>query len=239
MTDELFFLPILASAARRPDDVASWREAFAQIRERCDNPREPGARENWYRFLDAVFAVTDSDEEEAIADAAFRMLLDRLEEHESESPADPADLWRTDSHREGYARFITCVKSSLSRAASLVVQFLHGRDLLAAWPWPLTGEAMVRNLRPGDYTIALDTGWRLWAGRLEAEDLLWHRAFPQRPLAVAAESGPPTVHPSRHIRLGVAPLTMVVYPGVETGAVRLVAELPPACFPQRKERRTP
>lgn len=130
MTDELFFVPILASAMRRPDDWAGWRDAFAQISARCNDPRASGARENWHRFLDAVLTDTEPDEDDAIADAAMRMLLERLSRPTSDPLPDPAALWIERIHREMYATLVHRIQETLSRASTLSLQFNQGRDLL-------------------------------------------------------------------------------------------------------------
>lgn len=75
---------------------------------------------------------------------------------------------------------------------------------------------------PGDYCLKLDTGRVLWERRLEAEHVLWTRAFPGVPLQAAADTGgqrrrPPAL---RETLLGGV-LILRVYPGLERGRLEI------------------
>ncbi len=84
-----------------------------------------------------------------------------------------------------------------------------------------TGVQTVGDVIPGDYSLTADTGRLLWQGHLAEEELLWSRAFPHRPLQMAADTGDTDQPPTRTIRLLDGTLIVNVYAGLESGSVEI------------------
>ena len=74
---------------------------------------------------------------------------------------------------------------------------------------------------PGNYQLLLNTGWVLWNGALSAADLVWHEAYPERPLEMAADTGEDHVTPTRVIELLDGELVIRVFPGIESGRLEI------------------
>lgn len=224
MSDHLFFIPILAKALQAPDITAGLREAFARIRER---QHDPGYREGyvqWLRFLEAATESAQRGEQQVVSEAAVRMILRRV------LRGDPARGPQSSQAATQSLRWETCTRAiseSAMRTATLTLQIYREDDLIASLPLPPADEAIVRGIRPGRYTLTLDTGRLLWSGELSQADVLWHRAFPGRPLTLAAESAPASASFSRRIFLSVGMPEIVVLPGVETGTLRFGTDRPP------------
>ncbi len=113
-----------------------------------------------------------------------------------------------------------------ARTAPLTLLIHRGQDLVASFPLPPAQTTPTPGIQPGFYTATLDTGWLVWSGELGPADLLWRQAFPGRPLGMAAESSVSSPTPARRITLAVGALTIVVYPGMETGSIQLVTSEP-------------
>jgi len=75
----------------------------------------------------------------------------------------------------------------------------------------------------GRYTICLSTGRLLWEGDIHASDLCWAMAFPGQPLALAADTKGTPKTPSRKESICDG-LLLVVFPGIESGELRIVNE---------------
>lgn len=224
MPDTLYFIPILADALRRHDLDAGMREAIALIFERRDDPRYRDGFRQFLRFIDAAASSVGVFEQEAITKVALRMMLGRIVQGLPDAEPRAGETPDGEGPRASYAPAIRAMQESAARSAALTVQIRRDDNLIASLPLPQASPAVVRKLRPGAYTIALDTGRLLWSGGLGPADLVWPRAFPDRPLPVAADSAIPSITPTRRIPLVVGSLAAVVYPGVETGTMRLVAE---------------
>ena len=79
----------------------------------------------------------------------------------------------------------------------------------------------IKNLKPGLYTITLDTGRILWQDRLTEKDLLWIYAFPEQDLAMAADTGEGKPRTTLEIELLDGEVTIRVFPEIETGRLEL------------------
>ena len=74
---------------------------------------------------------------------------------------------------------------------------------------------------PGQYQLKLDTGRVLWEGRLTEQHLIWAKAFPGRPLEMAADSHRQPRQATQELSLQDGAVLVRVYPGVEAGVVEV------------------
>jgi len=80
------------------------------------------------------------------------------------------------------------------------------------------GAGRLTGIVPGHYSLCLSTGQLLWEGEIYAADVIWSKAFPGQPLALAADTEDMEKPPSRTEAL-VHGLTMSLFPGVEAGEI--------------------
>lgn len=226
MPNTLYFIRVLTEALRRPDLDEAMREAVAMILERQHAPEYRATVRQYLQFIDCMVSADDDLERETLTEVALRMALGRIIADPSEPECLPSKRPEDKEPHASYAWAITAMRESAVRSAPLMVQVRRHGELVASFPMPLTEAAVVRGLQPDSYAIALDTGRLLWSGELGPADLIWRHAFPGRPLGVAAESSAPSATPTRRIILAVGTLTIVVYPGMETGSIQLVTGKP-------------
>jgi hypothetical protein len=165
MTDDLFFIPILAKALRSKDRPKALQEAFAHIQGQGKQSRY---RQGLIQFEQLIQAVRDQGQIVLVVE------------------------------REGDKFGSICIDPSgeIGRLPGII---------------------------PGSYTICLSTGRLLWKGELGEADLVWAKAFPGRPLALAADTKGGHQLPSRKEPLGGG-LTLLVFPGVEAGEISVVID---------------
>ena len=87
----------------------------------------------------------------------------------------------------------------------------------------ISGMCSLKNVMPGEYRIKMETGRIIWEGPITEKDCIWKKAYPGRPLKLAADTGEPDLQPSRTVPLLGGTVLLHFYPGMETGA--LVIEL--------------
>ena len=88
----------------------------------------------------------------------------------------------------------------------------------------LAGSSGVRfsQITPGSYSLVMSSGRVLWARKLFAREVLSAWAFPEEPLAVAAQTTPLELKPTVD-EVGFEPaLRLRVFPGRESGAISVV-----------------
>jgi hypothetical protein len=79
----------------------------------------------------------------------------------------------------------------------------------------------IKNIKPGQYEVRLNTGRILWQGELSDRELLWTAAFPERDMALAADTVDLPEHMTKEIRLLDGDLILRIIPELESGCIEL------------------
>jgi hypothetical protein len=160
VTDDLFFIPIIAEALRSKDRQTALQAAFDRIQEQGKQARY---RKGLTQFEEFMQTVREHGQIELIVER--------------------------DGVRVGTIRMD-----------------------------PAGGPFRMGGIGPGRYAISLSTGRLLWEAELGDTDLVWSRAFPCRPLGLAADTAGTKRLASRKESLDGG-LTLLVFPGAETGEI--------------------
>ena len=80
---------------------------------------------------------------------------------------------------------------------------------------------VTESLKPGAYCLRCDTGRVLWEGRLADSDLLWAKAFPGKPLEMAADTGHSRAKPTQSIALLHGTLVLRIFAGIGHGMMEV------------------
>ncbi|MCK4658163.1 MAG: hypothetical protein KAV82_01450 [Phycisphaerae bacterium] len=83
---------------------------------------------------------------------------------------------------------------------------------------------VVSNVTPGRYRLVLETGCVLWKASLDDRDLVWSRAFPNRPIQLAATTVQDAWPPTRDVAVFEGRLRIRVFPGVEAGTIAILCD---------------
>lgn len=133
----------------------------------------------------------------------------------------------TQTNREGAGEPVAELVEGALRPLTMDVLVERDGDLVSTCSLEMPPAARtVDGIVAGTYLLRLDTGRVIWEGRLADEDLLWTRAFPKRPLRVAADTGEPRRHMTREIPLLDGTLILRVFAGVESGAMEIEVRTP-------------
>ena len=223
MNDDLFFIPILAEAIEDSDPTSTLERALERIRKVGRAQRYETGYRQWRRFIEAATAGVGESERLAVADAAIWMAIARLCGENVETGVLTDGSHRVQRPARGSADLSMMRKLraiGLRRGAAMLMIQRESR-LVASRCLDPVDQASISGVRPGAYTLTLDTGRLLWSGHITDADLIWDCAFPGRPLVMAADSTFSSAPPTKTIPLTVGPVALVVYPCVETGSLQL------------------
>lgn len=192
---DVYFIPILSRAIRRPDPKPALREAFEQI-ERLS--REPGNEQGYSQFLQWMALARDEIEATQVEDETIpESMKEFMDAALAEVLGAPAGF-----------------ELRLVQADRIIAQVTLA---------PPTPRAWISGVTPDDYRFELETGWALWEGLLEAQDLIWADAHPDRPLELAAATNDEEARPTRLIEALPGELRIAIYAGPESGKIRIEA----------------
>lgn len=226
MSKPLYFVPMIARALQQPDPKEAVKSTLEAIRRLG---RQPGYGQGYQQFLRFMAEVRLrhetrlADEEESIVDILTAMMVERATADPTDAPeaidvGEPeASPWSAE-----YERLWADLRSVAERPAICEIIIERDGDPIATCSLdPGGGPRSVGGIVPGGYRLVLETGRVLWEGRLDERDLLWTKAFPDRPLPMAADTGEPQREPTRRFDLLEGEIVARVYAGIESGSVEI------------------
>jgi hypothetical protein len=229
MTKDLYFLSKIAEALKQPEPKESLRAAIEEIKTLGQRAEYEQGFVQFQRFMAEV--KRNSEELSQMSgdivsnEIRFLALLaasDLLEEDPKEAQA-VLDLigthpgWQEEFER---LRKETGKSKMTGRPPEIIIE-RNGEHLgssIRERP-PITKE--IRNVKPGNFAVKLDTGRILWEEELTERELIWASAFPGQALDLAADTGEENARTTREITALNGELTIRVFPGTESGRLEV------------------
>ena len=229
MTDDLYFLPLLAEALEQKNSKAALREAFIKIQEMGEkSPYKQGFLQ-FKRFIASVrdfsekpFSLPEDIPPELIRDLLLPLATGLFEGDQKEDQALRDLINSRPAWKEEFENLQAEASKSEATHESLKIILMRDDEIICSVSIesPRTTK-MIKNVKPGHYELKLDTGRVIWEGRLSEEDLLWTYAFPHEDLALAADTGDAVLRMSREIKLLNGEVILRVYPEIESGRIEM------------------
>lgn len=230
MSNNLFFLPLIANALQKPDPKKALQDAFEKIEKLGQQPPYKRGLRQFKLFMtevqeniEACSSLSEDIVRDSLRDLELQVIARVLEENQDEEQV-CLDLInsRADWKREFDKLRAEAEKADpTGRAIKIIIDkdgeyfeaILFGRQ-------PLT--KTIKNVRPGLYGFRLETGRILGEEKLTRHDLLWVYAYPTQDLKIAADTGDPVEQPTRQIKLLGGELIIKVFPGLESGRIKVI-----------------
>jgi hypothetical protein len=223
MSNDLYFIPIIADALQQPDQKAALQSAFSEIRRLGEVPEYHVGFAQFQRFMLAV--VEARGEFEAVEQYARRLMVELA-----------SGVLGSDTEQGAAA--LALIRSRPEWQADY--QALCAEQEQATWPGPLefsvtwdeqpwetirvdsvSGKGGLGGVLPGRYQLALGTGLVLWSAALTEGELVWAKAHPGQPLALAADTTGEGGRPTREDPLWGGEIVVRVFPGIESGRIEV------------------
>jgi hypothetical protein len=159
-----------------------------------------------------------------LKDAIYRLLhdlaTDTFEGDEEQKEAMIGTLRSYPEWDAEYVRIVEEAQALFPPRIQLRVEVLRKTQIIGSFPIS-PDPAIIGAITPGNYTVQFSNGRILWEGELAKEDLIWAYAFPEKDLAMAAETEVSQREPTRKISLLNGEITVSVFAGLETGQIRI------------------
>lgn len=198
MVSHLYFIKLFDEALTEPDPRAALERAIARITDLGQRPEYSQGYQQYLRFMELVRSE-------------LGIFSPGITAHMQIESADQIKNFKAlmdgFEPNERLPRII--IERDGDRLSSLV---LDSRKPVAA----------VDSVQPGNYSIGLDTGRRLWQGQLTEQDLIWREAFPDEPLPLAADTDDEPPPASREIELLSDELWLRIVPGRRHGRLEII-----------------
>ncbi|GEM_PF-2494349 len=202
MVDRMFFLSLILRAMQQPNHNAALRDAFRQIQTKGHQPEFAEGYRQFRAFMREV------------AKQHAKGQLDDTTSPAVGSPASDAE--------ELPPELLQALNEAAERPLSLELLVKREDVVVGTFPVDRLREGQtITGVVPGYYELILDTGLQLWEGRLSDRDLVWRMAFPDRPLAMAADTDQTERAATRQLDLLEGTLLVAIHPGIEDGTISI------------------
>ena len=226
MTNDLYFLPMIADALGQPEPKAALKAAIEKIKALGQYPQYERGFLQFQRFMAEVernwerpLHKSEDYASDVVRWLALQVAGGLLEGDEAKAILDLIGLqprWKDEFER--LCRETS--ESEICRIPEIIIE--RNGEPITSISWkrlPITKE--IGDLKPGLYTVRLDTGRIILEEELTREDLLWAYAFPGQDLDMAADTGDTVARMTREIILLNGKLVIRVFPGIESGRLEL------------------
>ena len=230
MSKNLFFLPSIASALKKPDPKKAIQDAFEEIEKLG---RQPEYRRGFRQFqmfmmeirrkIDARTSLSEDIVLNAlIRDLQLQVIARVLEENRDEEQACLDLINSRPNWKKEFERL--CSEVAKAEPSHRAMKILLDKDRehfetirFNRQPYAKT----LRNIRPGMYEFKLETGRVLGEEYLTRDELLWVYAYPKEDLKLAADTGDTLERPTRGVELLDGEVIIRVFPGIESGRLEI------------------
>ena len=222
MSSDLYFIPLIASTVRQQAPEDALCRAFVEIVARGQQPECENGFRQFLQFMGIAAERLELMDEAALRRAIVILATGGGDMALPNTDATMQVIRQNPRWKRDYEQLLVEVEESLN-PTDFDVHLLDGNGALLGRVRlerdvpPRT----ISNVAPGEYALALDTGWVIWEGTLTDQDLIWAAAFPGRPLRLAADTGEAQLQPTVEESLLRGELILRVFPGLESGHLEI------------------
>ena len=227
--NDLYFIKYIAWAYQQPDLEKAFKEAFREIVSLGQRSEYKQGFKQFMRFMAEVENNCERisrDHQNRIDDMVHELSLqlgtDQFQGDEDERSAALDLINSKPEWREAYESL--CEETEKSDGFSMPLKVIVEKNgvLLDSFPLEeMTPLKVIKNVKPGNYQVKLDTGRIIWRERLVEKDLIWGYAFPEKGLRLAADTGDGDSPKTREVVVLEGDGIIRVYPGLESGSIEL------------------
>jgi hypothetical protein len=232
MTKNLYFLPIIADALKHPKPKEALMAAFEEIKTLGQKSEYERGFSQFQRFMAEMkrgWERWSTKPKDIFFDEiwclAMQMAADLLDGNQMETEAIIELIQSQPRYQDEFENLLreTPKSDKTTRTPEIMVERNGKRiDSTPCEHQPVTKE--IRNVKPGLYTVKMDTGRVIWQEELTEQDLIWAAAFQGQALDLAADSEEATDRTTREILLLNGEVIIRVFSGVESGCLELKIE---------------
>ncbi len=227
MSNELYFIPIIATALGQKDTQQSLTQAFEQIKSLGANPDYENGYGQFQRFMDSVNQHTKKKPGIQLKSALAKELIVELAtgtfEGRSEDKEKALNIIKSNPQwQKEYDKLISEIEE-LSRIPEdiEILLSLNNKSFKSIKFADIPGSKTIDKIAAGLYKISFATGQTIWEGQLTDQDLVWAMAYPGRPFDMAADTKGQGPQPTKQIDLFEGKIIIQIYPSIEGGSMKI------------------
>ena len=228
MSNDLYFISIIAKALEQKDTERSLEQAFEEIESLGAKPEYEQGFQQFQRLMDVVSKRVEKKRSgEALrVELARELIIDLASdafEGSAEDKRKAMSIIRSNPQwRKEYDQLVGEIEelSQIPEGVEISVS-RENKPLKSVTFLKLPGSETIDNVTPGHYNIAFATGRLIWEGELTEQDLIWVKAYPGKPFEMAADTTEREAKPTKQISAFEDQINIEVFAGIESGRMTI------------------
>ncbi len=228
MSNELYFISIIAKGLQQEDTGQSLKDAFEQIESLGTKPGYEQGFAQFQRFMDTVHehvetGVPDEQFRDELAKELIVELATDTFEGGSEEKMKALNIIKSNPKwQEEYDQLVAEIEelSQMLEAVEVVI-FRNNEPFKSVTFDDVPGSKTIERITAGFYKISFASGNTIWQGKLTEQDLVWARAYPGRPFDLAADTTGSWPKPVKQLSLFHGDVVIRIYPSIESGSMKI------------------
>lgn len=232
MNNDLYFIPIIGEALQQSDPEKSLRKALDQIKSIGEQSRYQVGFKQFERFMALIEDRLNAGQSEfgdfvTVSRLITELVTDIFEGGEAEKQKTLSLIRSQPLWCREYDKLIAETEWLNRRPTGIgITIFRENRKFDSVIYEEIPESKAVEDITSGRYRIAFATGRLIWEGEFTEQDLLWIRAFPGRPLELAADTSGWKGNPTKYISALKGEITIRVFAGLESGRIEIALNAP-------------
>lgn len=229
MSKDLYFIHLIADAFQQPDPKLALKAAFEKILKLGQLPEYARGFEQFKRFIELMGHNYQTPSQihkvlmnQILEDLGFQIAAGLFTDDQKENQEFLNLIKSQPELKKDFKKLCKKAPKAITQQIGLKIIIDRNEETIISIPvkaGPFS--QIINNIKPGQYEVRLNTGRMLWQGELTDRDLLWTTAFPEKDIALAADTGDIAEHPTREISLLDGELIIRVIPELESGCIEL------------------
>ncbi|MFC1677234.1 hypothetical protein ACFL3G_09255 [Planctomycetota bacterium] len=228
MSNDLYFISIIAKALEQKDADQSLKQAFEEIKSLGTKPDYEQGFEQFQQFMNTVNEQVKnkgSDNQlriEIAKELIVELATDTFEGSDEDKKKALGIIKSNPQWREEYDKLVDEIEE-LSQVPA-VVEILVLRDnkpFKSITFADIPGSKTIDRITAGLYNISFASGRAIWKGELTEQAIVWAKAYPGRPFDLAADTTGQEPQPVKEIDLFDGEIIIQIYPSIESGSMKI------------------
>ena len=224
MSNDLYFIPIIAKALDQKDTKESLKKAFDKIKSLGSKPEYEQGFQQFQQFMDVVARKQETDTLDAdlVSELIIDLATDGFEGSDEDKQRALSIIKSNPRLRKEYDQLVTDIEQLNRRPAGVEISISRDNKWFKSVTlMEIPGSKGIDRIAAGIYNISFATGQVIWEGELTVEDLVWAKAYPGRNFDLAADTTGLKPEPTKEISVFDGEITIQVFPSVESGSMKI------------------
>lgn len=228
MSNDLYFIPIIAKALEQKNTEQSLKHAIEKIKSLGTMPEYKQGYEQFEQFMDIVNkhvkkkASDDLSEIDLIMELIIDLATDTFEGSDEDKQKALSIIKSHPQWQKEYDQLVAEIEELNQRPEGVEISVSRENEPLKSVTFvKIPGSKTIDNITAGGYNISFAIGRLIWKGELAEQDLIWTKAYPGKPLELAADTTERKAKPTKEISVFNGKVIIRVFAGLESGRIEI------------------